>query len=594
MNKPLSLALLMLMIVSGVFLVNAERFSLAQSYTPVSGNITTDTTWTQANSPYGLRGTVDVAAGATLTIQAGVAINLNSQTIQVDGKLVAQGSSTNQIQFSDGEIDFTAQSAGWNQQSGSGCIVQNTVFNSTSVSASVAVRLDAIDSDTSSQINVTDSSIVTESNIYELAICGGSATISENTVQNLNVYWGSPTISDNIIDSLSPGWERFHRGCTALITGNTIRVVGGSGGSPIMTNNVITQGIMGYLDGTSQVISNNTIGGGVLITGNSPQVFGNTIVDDIGGYGGVNVNYGVQYDGACGSPLIEDNTISSTYTQTYTNRYGQTVVSHSPAIVLGGNNFDASIIDNVISGGNFGVLVEGEGTGVIAGNYISNQTSEWNSTGIAISTGASMSIIGNYIDNAKNGIVNVGKGTLKIENNTIAHDSVAIMLSYPATIQQNNIEDYQQNSVFMKPGGLSDVDATNNWWGIADAQTINQTIYDEKDNFALSQVDFVPFLAAPNPEAMPNTADILTVSAPTITTSSAPTPTEAATPLTEPTSNSTPQNTPISTVNNLQKEGSSTPLWVTLAEGVLIVATITIVIGVFAAARNKRQATRKM
>ena len=38
------------------------------------------------------------------------------------------------------------------------------------------------------------------------------------------------------------------------------------------------------------------------------------------------------------------------------------------------------------------------------------------------------------------------------------------------------------------------VDATNNWWGITDTQTINQTIYDSKIDTHLGTVTFVPFL----------------------------------------------------------------------------------------------------
>lgn len=50
----------------------AAGASLAQAQTTVSGEITTDTTWTLAGHPYvTLRGTVETASGVTLTAEPG-------------------------------------------------------------------------------------------------------------------------------------------------------------------------------------------------------------------------------------------------------------------------------------------------------------------------------------------------------------------------------------------------------------------------------------------------------------------------------------------------------------------------------------------
>ena len=57
------------------------------------GTITTNTTWTKANSPYIIENTVTVHAGVTLTIAPGVVAKFRDHFdhLTVNGRLVAQG-----------------------------------------------------------------------------------------------------------------------------------------------------------------------------------------------------------------------------------------------------------------------------------------------------------------------------------------------------------------------------------------------------------------------------------------------------------------------------------------------------------------------
>jgi hypothetical protein len=75
----------------------------AISQTNVSGNITGNTTWTKANSPYLLTGTVGVPAAYQLTIEPGVVVQRTGDfQILINGAVSIQGSATDSIVFSSG------------------------------------------------------------------------------------------------------------------------------------------------------------------------------------------------------------------------------------------------------------------------------------------------------------------------------------------------------------------------------------------------------------------------------------------------------------------------------------------------------------
>jgi hypothetical protein len=311
MKKPLAALFLLCVVFCGFTLLGGVPVSGGQSVSNVGGVISTDTTLTAANSPYTLTSPLTVSAGATLTIEAGVTVNLNGYNIQVNGILFAQGSNNANIIFSSasltgGIVAFSAHSASWDEQACRGCIIENAVLNSVSVTVNSA-----------------------------------SPKLSNNTINaaNLDLIDGSALF----IDAASP-----------LITGNIIQgdieQIGSA--SPIISNNSITGGIygMGMLT-NSPIITNNVIKNG------SEERYGIGVrCDGTFAYVADNVIYGCRtgidsYDGAA---LIERNLV-------FNNSNGILVYAEMSPI-------SATILNNTIRDNDVGIS-GGPGSGSLTLMY---------------------------------------------------------------------------------------------------------------------------------------------------------------------------------------------------------------------------------
>ena len=78
--------------------------TVSHADTNVSGNITTETTWTLTNSPYIVTGTIQVLEGATLTIEPGVIVKFSKNTLlRIGGELIADGTETQMLTFTSNE-----------------------------------------------------------------------------------------------------------------------------------------------------------------------------------------------------------------------------------------------------------------------------------------------------------------------------------------------------------------------------------------------------------------------------------------------------------------------------------------------------------
>jgi hypothetical protein len=223
-RKTLSVAVFILMLLLSALigacglLAGTLNFGTVQASTDVADIINVDTTWTKANSPYSLTGPVTVNSGVTLTVEAGVTVNLNDNRIEVDGTLVARGSSADPIYFRwgngvKGEISFAQSSSNWNEQTDSGCIIENAILSSISLFISSSPKIN----------NNTITGPQAADVIY---IYGGSPLISNNNITGdvdsrnvFNIQDGSPVILNNTITAhvdngllgiVAPDWDLSH------------------------------------------------------------------------------------------------------------------------------------------------------------------------------------------------------------------------------------------------------------------------------------------------------------------------------------------------------------------------------------------------
>jgi parallel beta-helix repeat protein len=249
-KSPLS-AFLSIILICGLIPVSALRFRVVQASTDVAGIITSDTMWTSAGSPYNLNGDITVNNGVTLTIKAGVTVNLNGYSIRVDGTLDAQGFITKGIIFNSnpylgGSIAFQTDSASWNEQAGSGCIIENAVLNLTSISIIGSSPMISKNYITNATLYVEDGSPLISTNTITgrsaILVSKGSPIISNNTItggyQDDNYYWGrlsgyvisidigvnSALISNNTVVANSPEYDGIYFGeiNVASVSGNVV------------------------------------------------------------------------------------------------------------------------------------------------------------------------------------------------------------------------------------------------------------------------------------------------------------------------------------------------------------------------------------
>jgi RHS repeat-associated protein len=192
--------------------------------TPVSGTISTNTTWTKDRSPYIITG-ITISSGTTLTIEPGTIVKFDSSGLIVRGTLLANGTSQDKIIFTSIKDDSYGGDT-------------NNDGSATSPAPGNWTAIDFVSSSASSVGNsiikyggathvIWDGNHVEENLIGALSFYNSSPTISNNTVLNsvagMDMRFSSPTITGNIIKDNQQKGMYFYKTSSPTIQGNTIK-----------------------------------------------------------------------------------------------------------------------------------------------------------------------------------------------------------------------------------------------------------------------------------------------------------------------------------------------------------------------------------
>ena len=244
--------------------------------TSISGNITTNTTWTTAGSPYTVTDTVTVDNGVTLTIEQGVSIEFNSgASLFIDGALNAEGTESSKITFTSSESIKSAGDWGtirFNNTSNVGSTLIHLIIEyggGAGTGAMITYRTGALGVD-------LRNSELRFSELHGIDLRASSPTIFKTTIRDNTGYGVFSDLALNFrVDSSSvlrntQGGIRVPINASSKITASTIDENGtgiyvDNGAIPEIRFNDITNNSLGIriieTSGLSPVISDNTISG---------------------------------------------------------------------------------------------------------------------------------------------------------------------------------------------------------------------------------------------------------------------------------------------------------------------------------------------
>ena len=388
----------------------------------------------------------------------------SGKAIQVDGTLIAKGSSSEKITFTRNSGD------NW------GYILFSDVSN------------DAI---YDSSGNYSSGSIM-EYCVVEYA---GGSSVSNNGAVRMNS--AHPFINYCTIQNNSAS------GINAYNISGTLKITK----STIMDN-----------ESSSSSLS-SSFGGGVSLShssGGTTKISDNTIKNNTASYRGG----GIFTEG--GTVTITNNTISGNKMSSYTSHHGGGIFVNNGTVTITNNTISGNTASS--SSSSLGGGIHASGTVTIASNVISGNTAS--SSGGGIYAGATVTITSNIISGNTSsssyggGIYGGGVISKNSLTGNIAKNNAAVY--YPSgdnkdfkynVITGNKADDttvsissnplFNYNNIFSntalydlwygKSQNSSNLNAENNWWGSSDDATVQGKIYDFIDDSTKALVDYLPY-----------------------------------------------------------------------------------------------------
>lgn len=271
MPKILGILFLLVLLICGLFSIGIVPLGRAQSGQTVSGIISSDTTWTKANSPYNLVGPVGISQGVTLTIEPGTTVNLNKYYLVVNGTLTAKGTSEDKIQING--IDGSSPSIPLGSSlaisftygitiNGVGTI-ENTIINSVRVALFGPAMIS--NCRIAGFVSLGQSTTLSNSLVSGTIAASGTSKVSNNSVDgHIQAEGGSPIISNNKITKNGNGGAgiEFILTDNIEISGNTVSGFSNgisAGGVGVIENNLIANNENGISISGKVTIQQNTL-----------------------------------------------------------------------------------------------------------------------------------------------------------------------------------------------------------------------------------------------------------------------------------------------------------------------------------------------